>query len=116
MKTCNDKTAEAYVKENCCELCINKDDCERGFIECFTKTAYADGYKNGLEFLNKRLAGLLKSYGFYNIELNATAALIAFHNEYLNITKGYEKQKKINKELVDENEELKEEIWRLKKK
>ncbi|MBQ0003576.1 MAG: hypothetical protein KBT21_08555 [Treponema sp.] len=49
----DEEKAENFVKENCCEFCVNKDDCEMGCIECHTKEGVlyglAEGRKEGYE-------------------------------------------------------------------
>lgn len=43
----DEEKAEKFVKENCCEFCINKDDCEMGFINCNTKEGVLYGLAEG---------------------------------------------------------------------
>ena len=42
-----EQKAEEYVKNNCCEFCVNLDDCKLGCIDCHTKEGYIKGYEEG---------------------------------------------------------------------
>lgn len=40
-----EERAEEWIKQNCCECCVNKDDCDAGTIDCFAKQAFIAGYE-----------------------------------------------------------------------
>lgn len=42
-----EEKAEKLVKENCCEFCVSKDDCEMGCIDCHTKEGVLYGLTEG---------------------------------------------------------------------
>lgn len=42
-----EEKAKKWVKENCCEWCINADDCKLGCIDCHAITAYLAGFHEG---------------------------------------------------------------------
>ena len=39
--------AEDWIRKNCCECCLNKDECDSGNINCFSKNAFLAGLKAG---------------------------------------------------------------------
>lgn len=55
-----EELADKWIKQNCCECCVNKDDCDAGTIDCFAKQAFLAGYET-LEKENAELKKDLKS-------------------------------------------------------
>ena len=49
------KKAEEWVKENCCEWCVNADECKQGCIDCHGISGYIAGAKeNGIQWHDLR--------------------------------------------------------------
>lgn len=49
-----EELADKWIKQNCCECCVNKDDCDAGTIDCFAKQAFLAGYET-MEAYNEKL-------------------------------------------------------------
>ncbi len=39
-----EELAKKWVKENCCEWCVNADECTEGTIECHAVKAFIAGF------------------------------------------------------------------------
>lgn len=43
----DEEMAEDWIRKNCCEWCLYKDDCDSENINCFNKNAFLAGLKAG---------------------------------------------------------------------
>lgn len=105
-----EELAEEWIKQNCCECCVNKDDCDAGTIDCFAKQAFLAGYET-LEKENAELNDKLNNLS--SVAEVRLANWQKYADAYNETQELLDKQIEATYKVVEENTKLRKDLEEL---